>query len=390
MASDSEGKTVFRPTCQQRIDFDPCVPVSMRRKSMVNNQFLSDVTFDVGPSHQKIFAHKILLATASEYFYGMFSGNFVETRQPEIRLEWVDAQLFITILRYIYCGTDAIVLNVSNLRDIYSYSQRFMLNELNDEVRKFLERRIEKDGPLQVLTDNRFFEFPSVDDNCLQIIRKNPLFYFNIEKFLEIDKVSLDLILCAQQINCTDDQLLTAFDIWNGRNNFSEEEAKEMKEKILNGKRSYNCTKLHLFGGQMFAMDSEAEALNFYIQSDNDIELYGIGVYIKSTSQVVEVHMTIEDDNDTEITSDMFEYENKLAHTVGVADLFFEKTVLYSHCSYKISLRTHPRCDIFLLSEPYVCHDSMRLNFTQPDGPNQYVHGLAHFFCEERPSTGHG
>ena len=46
-----------------------------RMKSLVNNKFLSDVTFLVGPKQTKVYAHRTILALGSTVFEKMFYGD---------------------------------------------------------------------------------------------------------------------------------------------------------------------------------------------------------------------------------------------------------------------------------------------------------------------------
>uniref|UniRef100_A0AAG5DP93 BTB domain-containing protein n=1 Tax=Anopheles atroparvus TaxID=41427 RepID=A0AAG5DP93_ANOAO len=144
----------------------------LRKQAMVNNEFLSDVVFLVGPDRQRIYAHKMLLTISSEYFYIMFFGSFVEASEKEVVLANDDPDMFLLIMRYIYSGE--IDLTFENMRDIFNIAQKFMLNELITLICNFILRHIEAESTLRLFSENRHYGFASVDDKCLEMISNNP------------------------------------------------------------------------------------------------------------------------------------------------------------------------------------------------------------------------
>ena len=68
------------------------------------SQEFSDVTFVV--QGRQIFAHRLVLASASEYFKAMFSTGFREasTSQKEIEIPYTSYESFLDVVSYIYSG----------------------------------------------------------------------------------------------------------------------------------------------------------------------------------------------------------------------------------------------------------------------------------------------
>lgn len=68
--------------------------------------FLCDVVFVVGHGHlqQKIAAHRIVVATLSDYFQAMFDSNMLETKQHEVIINDVDPDAFEKLIVYAYEG----------------------------------------------------------------------------------------------------------------------------------------------------------------------------------------------------------------------------------------------------------------------------------------------
>ncbi|XP_055619535.1 BTB/POZ domain-containing protein 6-like isoform X2 [Toxorhynchites rutilus septentrionalis] len=349
-----------------------------RKEGLVNNEFMSDVVFLVGEKGQRIHAHKLFLIAASEYFYVMFNGNFRESVANEIVLEDIEPAIFLEIMRFVYCGK--IVLTFENIHEIYIHSRKYMLMELLNMASDFLEKNIEPDNALKIFTQNRFYGFQFVDEKCLRMISNNPLYFFNHEDFATIDRESLSLILGSKKINCTDDQLLGAMDIWEKTH--EKESVDELRAVIKNAKRSYDCYKLRMFGP---SSSSEPSDFGFSITSETTVNMYGIGVYIKSCAAVISVELKIWE-NDIEIGCDLFEYENENFLTVDVANLFFEQIVLKPHHRYRISLNITPAVEPFTIQNPKMHHDRIKMSIAN------VVYGrcdsmfcaIAHLHCKER------
>ncbi|XP_019533950.1 kelch-like protein 40b isoform X1 [Aedes albopictus] len=351
---------------------------SDRKQFLVNNEFMADVVFLVGEKKERIHAHKLFLIASSEYFYAMFNGNFKESSESEIVLDDIEPKIFLEILRFVYCGK--IDLTFQNIHEIYIHSRKYMLMELLAMASNFLEKSIEPENVLKIFTQNRFYGFQFVDEKCLRLIRTNPLFYFNHEDFSLIDRESLCLILSSKKINCTDDQLMGALDIWE--KGHEEENVDELKAIVKNSKRSYDCYKLRLFGP---SSGSEPNDFGFSIVSETNVNLYGIGVFLKSTAKVITIEMKIFQ-NDLEIGCDLFEYENDNFVTVDVANLFFEEIILKPHHRYKIVLNITPAVEPFTIQNPKIHHDRIKMsiaNVIYGRCDSTYC-AIAHMHCREQ------
>jgi kelch-like protein 1/4/5 len=68
--------------------------------------FLCDVVFICGHGHtkQRIAAHRIVVATLSDYFRAMFESNMLETKQREIVINDIDPDALEKLILYAYEG----------------------------------------------------------------------------------------------------------------------------------------------------------------------------------------------------------------------------------------------------------------------------------------------
>ncbi|XP_055619527.1 BTB/POZ domain-containing protein 6-B-like isoform X1 [Toxorhynchites rutilus septentrionalis] len=345
---------------------------SQRQESLINNRFQSDVTFMVGEKRQPIHAHKLLLIIASEYFNAMFNGNFRESSSGEIEVSDVEPDIFLEILRFIYCGK--VRLTIENALEIYVHAQKYMLNELRRRTIRFLENHIDSHNVLKIFTHNRLYEFSFINDRCLTLIRKNPLTYFRHEDFTSLDRKSLEIILASKKINCSDEQLFQALRDWKKNN---ESEYADEMVSVMNQIRTYNCSKLRFFGNMSMAEQTD---LKFSIMCNHSLAFFGIGVFVKSTERFVTIEVEITENLES-LGSYRFDYENKDPAAVNKANLFFEELTLHPDDWYSISVNFSYQGDSFTIINPQICHDKVKLDLESDFSAIKSV--ISHLYYDE-------
>lgn len=364
----------------QSVDFDYAIPFIQRQECLVNNRFQSDVKFLVGEKRQPIYAHKLLLIISSEYFNVMFNGNFKESSLEEIEVNDVEPDIFLEILRFIYCRK--VHLKVENVLEIFGHAQKYMLDELRQQSIEFFEKNIASDNVLKLFAQNRLYEFSFVNEKCLSLILKNPLPCFKHEDFYVLDRKSMDIIFSSQKFNCTNTQLLQALRDWNKVN---ESECVEVLQTMINTKLVRNCSKLRFFGNMSYGTHTD---LKFSIQ--RKLAFYGIGVFVKSPMKMVTIEVKILKALEI-LGSHRFEYENKEVATVNVAKLFFEELTLHPGIQYTITIGFTPGGQCWTISTPFICHDMLSLNIVNQNSINYYGNSpssttrsvISHFYYDD-------
>ncbi|XP_053677492.1 BTB/POZ domain-containing protein 19-like [Anopheles nili] len=202
-----------RPSC---LSYGTDDTICSRQQALVNNAFGSDVVFIVGPAQQRIFAHKIYLTIASEYFYVLFYGNFDEASNDEVVLKDDDPELFLLVLQFIY--SKHMEPTVDNVSYLFDSARKYMLPELTELLGQFVAERLTSSSVLEIFNDNGQYGSARLDHSCLSMIRDNPLLYFNSEDFKLLEMNRLRLILRQNKVNCTVNQLQNALDKWAAAN----------------------------------------------------------------------------------------------------------------------------------------------------------------------------
>ncbi|KAG9524724.1 hypothetical protein KCV07_g1658, partial [Aureobasidium melanogenum] len=90
-------------------------------RSLLNNEFLSDVTLKFGG--QQLSCHKVVLARKSEYFFRAFSSQFSVASSNEVDLgDNEDAEAIRAMIRHIYDLPYDQMLDVNSVDDSAAYS----------------------------------------------------------------------------------------------------------------------------------------------------------------------------------------------------------------------------------------------------------------------------
>ena len=158
--------------------------------------------------------HKIILG-ASPYFLTIFNGNFLESRQETIELDFIDNTTWINILRYLYekikpltnlyeIENDGLYLNRLSFMEIVELknaSDVLLLKELNEKCTDFEKNTISKLWRMENFSklDNlsEYFDDDSYSF-LIELIANVSTGYFT--KFIEYFKSQPDLNLTKNNI----------------------------------------------------------------------------------------------------------------------------------------------------------------------------------------------
>jgi len=137
----TEIPQVTKPTSQQL--------VGRRLKYLCNNEEFSDVVFLV--DGQRIYAHKMILALASDFYAAMFSASngFKETSSGRIEIDIPNCSFdtFLYIMQYIYAGNDPKIdtAPIEEVVDILQMADQLLLDHLKQRCEKILQPRVDED-----------------------------------------------------------------------------------------------------------------------------------------------------------------------------------------------------------------------------------------------------
>ena len=94
-------------------------------KELRDEGFLKDVTLNI--EGVKIPAHRIVLASACEYFRSMFRSNMKERAAEEIKIQGIDASVGKIMVDYMY--TSKLPLTAANAESVLAASNLLLLEK---------------------------------------------------------------------------------------------------------------------------------------------------------------------------------------------------------------------------------------------------------------------
>ena len=92
----------------------------------------SDISFIVGPTETLISAHKLVLSTHSKHFAALFYSGMEESSQSVIRLPNQDAEVFETLVRFMYTGQ--LRLHKDNVQELIKMADYYALETVKEGV----------------------------------------------------------------------------------------------------------------------------------------------------------------------------------------------------------------------------------------------------------------
>ncbi|XP_037969431.2 kelch-like protein 5 isoform X1 [Plutella xylostella] len=155
--------------------------------SYYQSQKLCDIVLIAGGC--RIPAHKVVLASCSEYFAAMFTGALREAELPEITLERVDPQALQALIHYCYTGN--IELREESVEVLLSTASLLQLNTVTNACCAFLKKQLD---PCNCLGIALFAE----QQGCLAL-HKQALEY-TYQHFMQVVKHQEFLSLRSEQL----------------------------------------------------------------------------------------------------------------------------------------------------------------------------------------------
>ena len=194
--SDSQNK-VFSSLSKEfkNINLDSKVRAGLEEMRLA--RILCDVTLVA--ENVEIPAHKIVLASSSDYFWSMFTTNFKEKETSRIPIRGVKPFILKLLVEYSY--TSKILITEDNVEDIFIASKMLQFNEVTGTCSQFIKNQMQPNNCLGIKS------FAKVNDDtdllCSFIdcyIQKHFSEVVKQEEFLELDKEYLLELIASDKI----------------------------------------------------------------------------------------------------------------------------------------------------------------------------------------------
>jgi hypothetical protein len=149
----------------------------------LNNKNFADVCFII--NNERIYAHKLMLASRSPYFSNLILSNCKDNSNLEIEIEDSSSKVFLGVLEYMY--TDQVQVSMENIWEIYKAATIYELLDLVTCCNDFLVQRISFENVLFILKTSELNENSLVFEHCYSFLERN-VKNFNLKNLEEAEK----------------------------------------------------------------------------------------------------------------------------------------------------------------------------------------------------------
>lgn len=158
--------------------------------------------------------HRVVIASVSEYFYRMFTGNFKESAisNTEITLHEVDSDAFEEVLNFMYTGT--VTITSENAYRLLRTSEYLRLQYIEEVCSVYIENNLPINNILEILVFAWNTRKISLIRIVAEYIAKNFIQISKMKKFLEVPSQVLHIILTHEKLRKTDDLILDFLARW--------------------------------------------------------------------------------------------------------------------------------------------------------------------------------
>lgn len=165
---------------------------------------LCDVILVVGG--KEYAAHKMILASSSDYFRVMFTGHMEEAGKDKIAIESISCEIFDQLMDYFYEGTFS--MDMFTVADMLHASNLLLLQDIETECFTYLRQNISLQNCVQIKYIGDSYSNKELINRCSEFIKRN---FENLCKEKEITNLSFSdfkTLLLSDDIKCKSEDIV--------------------------------------------------------------------------------------------------------------------------------------------------------------------------------------
>jgi hypothetical protein len=159
-------------------------------KALVNKELLSDITFVV--ENQKVYGHK-LLCLRCPYFKNMFTGEYMESKAPTLKIDGIRLEIFCQFLEYVY--SDNVDIQLSSAMELFEAADRFGMDRLKKQCEYVMYGAISVETASEILLAADLHSADMLRDRCLRFVVRNFDQVSMTKGFHDMSRANLELNL---------------------------------------------------------------------------------------------------------------------------------------------------------------------------------------------------
>jgi len=153
---------------------------------------------------QEFSAHKLILASCSDYFYAMFNGNMRESKEKVIDLNGVDVEIMKLVLNFIYTGS--IPLSNENVEEVLQAANLMLIKSLKDVCCRFLETLLSVTNCLGMQKFAESYACEELFAVTTNFICENFGYVAESEEFLQLHPNQLSPVLASDDLRILNEE----------------------------------------------------------------------------------------------------------------------------------------------------------------------------------------
>ena len=170
---------------------------------MYTERRLADVTL-VCSNKETIQAHRVVLSSASDYFYAMFNNDLLESRKTHIEINDVEPHALSSLIDYIYSGH--IELNEANIYAILSAANMLQLPKIVKLGCNYLLKYLNISNCVSTYRFADKYLFNELKEISKQYILDNFTSLTRTYDFNELSFQEIELVLSNEDLNITNEE----------------------------------------------------------------------------------------------------------------------------------------------------------------------------------------
>lgn len=167
---------------------------------------------------QAFQAHRVVLASCSDYFRAMFTDAMRESRQSEICLNGVTAAGMRLLLDYAY--TSRLSLNLANIQDVLSAASHIQVVAVVEACSNYLQTQLDLENCVDIATISETYSLEGLRSVVYRFMSSHLVEFSRSSEFYRLSAQQLEhLLSCDYPVNCSEADVLAITLQWIQSNN---------------------------------------------------------------------------------------------------------------------------------------------------------------------------
>lgn len=152
------------------------------------------------------YAHRVVLAAGSPYFYSLFTSNMKEREKAVVEIIIPELSVAQDLLNYMYTGS--VRISDLNAIELWIAADYLFLDELKLRCYLFLESTLSVSNCLSVLSFAKYYGLDNLQNITRQFTEQNFTAVAKSEGFLELSAAELEELVPSDALNVTGEEIV--------------------------------------------------------------------------------------------------------------------------------------------------------------------------------------